>query len=146
MRGVYMAHGGFIYAIGAEGSSHVKIGSTQGSTTKRLKQLQVGHPLPLTVLATVAVDHDARQVEKALHRLLIEHRHHGEWFALAVDQDSLKALVVQAEQSMQPDTVGERIKRLRQKRGLTQRQLATGFPIAIAQKIALRCPVCWTHL
>jgi DNA-binding XRE family transcriptional regulator len=123
-----MSEGGFIYAIGAVGSPYVKIGSTRGSVgsvTRRLNQLQIGHPFPLVVLATVAVDHDAQQLEKAMHRLLVTQRQHGEWFALAVEPDTLTTLAAQAAQSLQPDSVGESIRRFRQKRGLTQRQLAT---------------------
>jgi DNA-binding XRE family transcriptional regulator len=123
-----MSTGGFIYAIGAEGSPHVKLGSTRGtenSIAKRLKQLQIGQPSLLTIRARVSVAHDVQRLEKALHRMLAPCQQRGEWFALDVDQYRLESLVVQASQYNTPDYVGQQILRFRQKRGMSQRQLAT---------------------
>jgi hypothetical protein len=39
--------GGTIYAIGAVGTSWVKIGRTTGPVMKRLQTLQTGQPFPL---------------------------------------------------------------------------------------------------
>jgi hypothetical protein len=38
--------GGLLYALGAEGTSLVKIGYTTSSIETRVKTLQVGHPFP----------------------------------------------------------------------------------------------------
>src|SRR5215831_11718978 len=108
-----MSQAGYIYAIGAIGTSYVKIGSTQESVPNQLQQLQIGHHLPLTILATVRVDRDPQQLEKAVHRLLEAHHQHGEWFALVIDQDRLEALVEQAALIPQAMTLhSERLQRL----------------------------------
>jgi Meiotically up-regulated gene 113 len=93
-----MAEGGFIYAIGAGGTSSVKIGSTVTSAEKRCAQLQIGHPLPLHVLAAVPVSADLRRIEHQIHAFLEAERQQGEWFTLALDTVQLEALIVRAIQ------------------------------------------------
>src|SRR5947209_19293791 len=97
-RGVYMSKGGFIYAIGMEGTSSVKIGKTAGSVEKRLAELQTGQPFPLKLLASVQVEDYLGGVESAIHRFLEADRQRGEWFTLAVDQAHLEALILRAIQ------------------------------------------------
>jgi DNA-binding Xre family transcriptional regulator len=124
---VYMSERGYIYAIGAVGTPYVKIGRTGTSPATRLKELQTGHHSLLHILASVPVQAGIDHIEKALHQILAAHRQHGEWFVLEVDQAHLEALVVQATQSIvgTPDSIGKRLKALREKRGLTIRALAT---------------------
>jgi DNA-binding XRE family transcriptional regulator len=144
-----MPTSGFIYAIGAEGSPHVKIGKTTVPVAKRLVALQTGQPVPLKVLAYVPVDHGLSRIEKAIHRFLQADRQHGEWFALQVDQDQLEALIVRAVQwlaeedaskaattkarraeqrktALRRDTgfLARRLQLLRRSKGFSRRQLA----------------------
>lgn len=62
--------GGVIYALGAVGTSLVKIGSTRTAVEKRRKQLQTGQPFALEVLATVAVETHLARIEKQVHAFL----------------------------------------------------------------------------
>jgi DNA-binding transcriptional regulator YiaG len=135
-----MSESGFIYAIGAVGTSYVKIGRTTGPVTKRLAMLQTGHPEPLTLLAHVSVERDLSRIEKSIHRFLEADRQRGEWFAVQVDQSQLEALIVRAVQWIEAERareapkdtppsaasmhIGDRIKRQREKRRLTQAELA----------------------
>src|SRR5262245_25242027 len=91
-----MSHGGFIYALGAEGSPYVKIGSTKGAVEQRMKELQTGHPAPLHIIAQVAVTTQLRQVENSMHAILQAVCLHGEWFDIALDLARLEALVAEA--------------------------------------------------
>jgi DNA-binding XRE family transcriptional regulator len=129
-----MPQSGYIYAIGAVGTSYVKIGSTTGAVQKSLHALQTGHPSRLEILAAVHVETDLRDIEQTLHHFLVADCQRGEWFALAMDQSQLEALIARAIQGLeaarritarQPaTTVGERIKRQRLSRGYTQAELA----------------------
>jgi ribosome-binding protein aMBF1 (putative translation factor) len=102
--------GGFIYAIGAEGSPYVKIGSTHTAINKRLRQLQSGHPARLTVRASVAVASHGHKIEKIIHQFLADVRQQGEWFAATIDQESLEALTVRAVQWIEEDRARETAK------------------------------------
>ena len=136
---------GTIYAIGAEGSPYVKIGSTYKPVQKRLSSLQTGHPARLRLLAYVQVPTHARRIEKAMHQILDEHRQYGEWFMIDMNQTCLEELVLRAKEWLEqkktiqarrpkgnsrrralhaPDAVGRRLLRLRETRGLTLRSLA----------------------
>jgi ribosome-binding protein aMBF1 (putative translation factor) len=146
--------GGTLYAIQAEGTSLVKIGFTRGSVEKRLKVLQTGQPFPLQVIATVPVESDVRHKEGLLHAFLATERRRGEWFEVALQSDDFAALLERAiafgaqeearkqaaqEQSLllvrhaasaaRPKTeigiiLGERIRSLRERQGISQRALA----------------------
>jgi ribosome-binding protein aMBF1 (putative translation factor) len=87
--------GGYVYAIGAEGTSLVKIGCAK-MVEKRLKTLQTGQPFPLYVLAAVPVAEDIHRIEKQVHAFLAEERRRGEWFAVEMDTARLEALIVRA--------------------------------------------------
>ena len=87
---------GFIYAIQAEGSPYVKIGSTSASVEKRLKSLQAGQPLPLRLIAHQAIEADLSRIERQIHHFLATERQRGEWFALKLDADELAALIQRA--------------------------------------------------
>ena len=144
-----MRTGGFIYAIGAEGSPHVKIGHTRTAVKKRLRALQIGHPSRLHILATVPVDDHLARIEKQIHRFLADQQQQGEWFAVQVDQDQLEALIMRAVQCLADEksrkiaedaerlaaqhathamasipVFGQRVKRMRERRGLSVQELA----------------------
>lgn len=134
--------GGTIYAIGAEGTALVKIGSTRASVRSRLQALQTGYPLALSVLATAQVDGEVRQIEAHVHRFLADKRQRGEWFAIdALDDQGLAQLIVAAlryVEEQQPARTSiaafhgrerlpifqERLFMARQLRGMTQEDLA----------------------
>lgn len=134
--------GGTIYAIGAQGTSLIKIGSTRLSVATRLQTLQTGQPFPLHLLATVPVAANVRRIEQQVHRFLAQERRRGEWFDIALDAAALEHLVVRAVQCMQQEdesrrgeeqrkelaqdahsTLGERVHLLRRRLGWTQREL-----------------------
>jgi DNA-binding XRE family transcriptional regulator len=115
-----MPEGGFIYALRAVGTPYVKIGSAKDVEVRR-KQLQTGQPWALEIVATIFVGAEYRSIEYQIHTMLAAHQQSGEWFDVPMDAARLAALVQQARQ---PDTIGAKIKRLRQGRGLSQRQLA----------------------
>ena len=64
------------YAIASEDMAMVKIGRTE-RIESRLVDLQAASPVRLVLIATV--DHD---IERRLHKVLVKHRRHGEWFEL----------------------------------------------------------------
>lgn len=67
---------GVIYVIGGP-TGPVKIGWTRGNVEARLKQLQIGNPLPLSILKTMkGTTHD----ETDLHIRLTNYHIRGEWF------------------------------------------------------------------
>jgi DNA-binding Xre family transcriptional regulator len=135
--------GGTIYAIGADGASSVKIGKTAGVVTRRLAALQIGHPMPLQVLASVSVEQDLGRIEQAVHRFLDAERQRGEWFAIAIDQAQLEALILRATQWLKKESpspgasLGEKVARLRCQHGLTQAELArrAGISQAIISRL-----------
>lgn len=71
---------GYIYAIKAEGTPYIKIGSTRGPVENRLKTLQIGQPFTLVPVEVVRIHHPLRMLEAILHNLLKPYKHHGEWF------------------------------------------------------------------
>jgi DNA-binding XRE family transcriptional regulator len=140
-----MKTGGYIYAIGAVGTSYVKIGSTRTAVEKRLKTLQTGQPFPLQTLATIAVENNLRRIERQIHMFLTEKRQHGEWFDIPMDAARLEELVMaalehlaEAEAQRQrkrlaqaevpvmnlSELIGERIRTARLRRDLNQSDLA----------------------
>ena len=144
-----MSESGFIYAIGAEGEPSVKIGKTARSVAKRLAALQIGHPAPLQVLASVPVDQDLSRIEKAIHRFLEADRQQGEWFAAPVGQGQLEALIARAVQWLATEEaskaprkefipgLAQRIQELRTKRGMPAAVLAKWVGISRQQLHAI---------
>jgi protein involved in ribonucleotide reduction len=91
--------GGILYAIAAEGTGFVKIGSTRGTVEKRLRDLQTGQPFVLAVLATMVIEQDLRQIEQAVHTFLAHEHRRGEWFAVSIaDSEQFEQLVARALQ------------------------------------------------
>lgn len=77
--------------IKAEGTPAVKIGVTT-DLRKRLKDLQTGSPIPLTLLWKTP---GTRGLEAEVHTFLDPYRTHGEWFDFgSVDPVALVAAVV----------------------------------------------------
>jgi hypothetical protein len=68
---------GVIYLIRAGETEFAKIGYTSSPIGRRLKGLQTGNPLRLTVEATLVGD---TSYEKLLHAAYHENRCEGEWF------------------------------------------------------------------
>ena len=64
-----------IYAIQCR--KWVKFGRTQNSVEARLRELQVGNPFPLKLLASAEWPKTA---EPVIHAHLIPHHYQGEWF------------------------------------------------------------------
>lgn len=138
---------GTIYAIGAVGTSLVKIGSTRATVEKRLQTLQVGQPFPLQILAMVAVEVDVRRIEAQIHAFLAARRHRGEWFEAPMDLTQLEVLVGRARQEIaaqdaaraqRPQDVhgpqrmdlGATIRHRREQLGLSQMELARLLDVA----------------
>lgn len=69
----------FVYFIQQGDDGPVKIG-TAADPLERLRQLQPGNPVPLTIRYVVPGDHP---VERALHRHFADFRLTGEWFDMA---------------------------------------------------------------
>ena len=63
---------------------YVKIGIADNPKT-RLRELQVGNPITLTILNTFKVVR-ANQVEHSLHEHFMDQWQRGEWFTMPADQ------------------------------------------------------------
>jgi DNA-binding Xre family transcriptional regulator len=129
-----MSDAGFIYAISAEGSPYVKIGSAKNVELRR-KQLQTGQPLRLHIIASIAVERHARAIESRIHTFLAQSLQGGEWFTTSIDHDRLLVLVQEAQALLDvecqprtkqntPDAIGERVHAVRKLRGWSQRELS----------------------
>lgn len=66
----------FVYFVGGDQGA-IKIGFAK-SPDDRLREIQVGSPIPLSILALVE---GGPKLEKGYHRRFAAHRLHGEWFA-----------------------------------------------------------------
>lgn len=70
---------GFVYLIGNYDFDLVKIGYTAKHPSSRLKALQTGCPVPLSILGFMEGD---PELEAKLHRTFAPLRLHGEWFRM----------------------------------------------------------------
>lgn len=96
----------FIYVVGVD-DKPVKIGSAR-NVDARVKELQIGCPAKLNVYLTVDAGFDvARSIEMRAHGILKEHRLHGEWFDVDVEQ--AKAAIIKASESVMPDEIRIRL-------------------------------------
>src|SRR5882724_8273929 len=127
--------GGTIYAIGAVGTTLVKVGRTKTSVEHRRQQLQTGQPFALEVLATVAVETHLARIEKQVHAFLEAERRRGEWFDVAMDRTHLEALVVRAVQYI---TEQEEIKRLRQQAQEVAKRRVSGLRVVHVPQLGER--------
>lgn len=75
-----MANVAFVYVMQA--GDYIKIGVTTTSIIKRAKQVQTGCPIPIEEIFFFSMEtsSEAYLCEKILHKELLEHRSHGEWF------------------------------------------------------------------
>lgn len=77
---------GWVYAIACGDRPLIKIGRTdRDDVTDRLRQLQTGQPDRLHIIYRWPT-HDSRHLEQAMHALLDEHHHRGEWYAITPEQ------------------------------------------------------------
>lgn len=85
------------------GGDRIKIGTTM-NLKSRLKEIQSMSPVVLTVVGAVTGD---RVLEQKLHRVLAEHRTHGEWFVACFDvYATLNTLLVREQRrSQSPSSV-----------------------------------------
>lgn len=68
----------------AEAGGRVKIGWTAKDPQQRLRDLTIGSPFPLRLLAALEVEPGrGRTVEAAFHELFADEHVHGEWFKLS---------------------------------------------------------------
>ena len=71
---------GFIYLIGAKGTSRYKIGVTTRTPEKRLSELNGSQsPYPLVLVDSIYVE-NATAGERILHTKFKHYKRHGEWF------------------------------------------------------------------
>jgi hypothetical protein len=68
---------GIVYFIGCDAISRVKIGFAGDSIKRRMKELQCGSPVELSLLATAE---GGLLQEQIYHLQFAEYRLHGEWF------------------------------------------------------------------
>lgn len=92
-----------LYAI--QGAELVKLGITSKSIKVRLADLQVGSPVPLTVLGHV---NTYPQLEPSLHSCLVAHRNHGEWFRRQGEVLDVIAMIVAKDGSALESWVNSR--------------------------------------
>ncbi|WP_331728809.1 GIY-YIG nuclease family protein [Streptomyces canus] len=92
------APGARVYVIGGPGLPYVKIG-TSGDPEARLRQLQSGSPVPLSVLWSTPGD---TALERELHARFAAHRAHGEWFDLTPLGDPVSVVREAAREAALP--------------------------------------------
>jgi len=119
---------GYIYAIGAVGTSYVKIGSAR-NVEKRRKQLQTGQHLRLQTVASVSVERDLYAIERQVQTFLAEHLQGGEWFDTPMDVHRLTTLIANAVQWLE----AERVRKVRE----TEERRRKAFEAAQSRKAVL---------
>ena len=74
----------YIYIIGTTESPY-KIGFSK-TPEKRLKSLQTGHPVKLSLLYTKEISEDnVKNIEKQIHKTIAYKRTKGEWFNICLE-------------------------------------------------------------
>jgi hypothetical protein len=76
---------GIVYVLQAEGQDLFKIGRVKENLERRIKTLQTGCPFTIKLYTSFPSQFPER-LEKLLHRLLIDSRQKGEWFASSREQ------------------------------------------------------------
>jgi hypothetical protein len=79
-----MKNAGYVYLISAVETKYFKIGISEESVVKRLKQLQTGCPFKLLCVYHAYVA-NMFQTEKELHKIFSASRRIGEWFSLTTE-------------------------------------------------------------
>ena len=82
-----------IYLIQMGDTQYYKIGITK-DINRRIRDLQTGNPLPLTVVTTIEIDTNPKQsrefsafIESRLHALFEYCRASGEWFKFVMQEE-----------------------------------------------------------
>ena len=76
----------YLYVIAASPEGPCKIGFS-ANPEKRVRQLQTGHAYLLKLqYSQVVPNHEARRIEKQIHRTIGYRRSQGEWFSVTVDE------------------------------------------------------------
>jgi predicted GIY-YIG superfamily endonuclease len=104
----------YIYIIASNANGPVKIGRS-ADPQKRLKQLQTGHALPLTIHYQQEISGDeVNLMERAVHKMIRHKRLKGEWFAISVEEAiaEVKHAVILYEDNLRPITAKDRLTRL----------------------------------
>lgn len=100
----------YIYLIQNGDTRLFKIG-VSNKPKRRIKSLQTGNPLTLTLVCTIAcVNVPAYRAEAIIHNHLKKHRVGGEWFSLTNDQIIRLVRVMQATFGASIDVVFEQTK------------------------------------
>jgi DNA-binding XRE family transcriptional regulator len=121
---------GYVYAIGIEGTTLVKIGRAR-DVEKRLLTLQIGLPYRLFLVVSRWVE-DSMESERLLQSQLQGTHVRGEWFDAA--PEALQSLFAQ-EMPMAPlrvpleNHLGERLLIARRRKKLSQQQLAAAVGV-----------------
>lgn len=79
-----MKNAGYVYIISAVSTRYFKIGISEESVLKRLKQLQTGCPFELLCVYHAYVA-NMFQTEKELHKIFSASRRIGGWFSLTTE-------------------------------------------------------------
>jgi DNA-binding XRE family transcriptional regulator len=121
-----MSKTGFVYAIGIEATTYVKIGHAK-SPERRLAAMQTSVPFKLELIYSLEVEHPG-DVERALHEMLDGSHVRGEWFEMPETLlAELFALAVKHAPPMKArpvSPIGLRVLTARGIRGISQAELA----------------------
>ena len=74
--------GGWVYVIRMSETDYYKVGVSLTDPVQRLKDLQIGNPVDLALVAT-SPQEQPYQIETELHAALDEHSVRGEWFKMS---------------------------------------------------------------
>jgi hypothetical protein len=86
---------GVVYVIQMEGHPWLKIGYSNGvDTRQRVRDLQVGCPLPLLLLKEYPCAHP-HSMEQNIHAILAMSRRRGEWFETTLDAIDVAFILAQ---------------------------------------------------
>lgn len=145
----------YVYVIGMEGSSLVKIGHTRNAPEDRVKALQSGLPFRLKLLRVYPCEKPLA-IERRMHRLLRAHRETGEWFAVevsAVDAVFTRAITLTEAEALAAladgealRTFGKRLQQRREARGMSPSDLARQIRVSEKQVKYYETGRCWPSL
>mgnify|MGYP003119227527 CR=1 FL=1 len=96
---------GKIYAIAC--GPYVKVGMTHGPVKERMKSLQAGNPVQMSIMFEAVVDEQqlgatTGQVEYAIHKKLDSFKVRGEWFQ--IDRSQVISSILEVIEGWEPVT------------------------------------------
>ena len=96
---------GKIYAIAC--GPYVKVGMTHGPVKERMKSLQAGNPVQMSIMSEAVVDEQqlgatTGQVEYAIHKKLDSFKVRGEWFQ--IDRSQVISSILEVIEGWEPVT------------------------------------------